>query len=150
MREGEKGCEEMIVNATKTQTNTTDRTEVFYDGDCPLCRREIALIERRDHDQRLQFVDIAAREFKAENYNVQQDDLMAELHARRPNGEWARGVDAFREMYAAIGWRTAVRISRLPLIRPMLDVAYRIFARNRLWLTGRRRRCDSTCDRNVD
>ena len=35
--------------------------EVFYDGDCPLCMREIRMLTRKDRAARIQFTDIAAR-----------------------------------------------------------------------------------------
>lgn len=33
--------------------------EVFYDGACPLCMREIRMLQGRDRRQRIRFVDIA-------------------------------------------------------------------------------------------
>ncbi|MEZ6044946.1 MAG: DCC1-like thiol-disulfide oxidoreductase family protein [Planctomycetaceae bacterium] len=34
--------------------------DVFFDGECPLCRREIEMIRSRDKSGKLGFVDIAA------------------------------------------------------------------------------------------
>jgi predicted DCC family thiol-disulfide oxidoreductase YuxK len=62
---------------------------------------------------------------------------MSEIHGRLPDGTWVRGVEVFRELYAAIGWTPVVWISRLPLISGLLDRAYRLFARNRLRWTRR-------------
>lgn len=111
--------------------------EVFYDGGCPLCRREIAMLKRRDRGDRLKLVDIDNPTFRAEEVGKSRDELMARLHARLPSGEWIDGVEVFRRMYAAAGFGTLVRLSRAPLISPLLDVCYHIFARNRLRLTGR-------------
>ena len=33
--------------------------EVFYDGACPLCLREIFMLRRREHRGRIRFTDIA-------------------------------------------------------------------------------------------
>ena len=41
------------------------RVQVFYDGDCPLCAKEIALLRRLDRRQRVWFTDIAGPEFDA-------------------------------------------------------------------------------------
>ena len=73
---------------------------------------------------------------------------MSEIHGRLPDGTWVRGVEVFRELYAAIGWTSVVWISRLPMISGLLDRAYRLFARNRLRWTRRRVPGSATC--NVD
>jgi predicted DCC family thiol-disulfide oxidoreductase YuxK len=39
--------------------------EVFYDGACPLCLREINLLRRRDRKHAIRFTDIAAVGFDA-------------------------------------------------------------------------------------
>lgn len=111
--------------------------EVFYDGDCPLCRREIGMLRRRDRRQRIRFTNIAASEFRASDFGVSWDDLMSGIHGRLPDGTWIRGVEVFRKLYAAIGWTPVVWISRLPIIAGLLDRAYRLFARNRLRWTRR-------------
>ena len=111
--------------------------EVLYDGDCPLCDREVKMLRRLDRKQRIRFTNIAAAEFEAGDYGLTQDELMAEIHARLPDGAWIRGVEVFRRIYSALGWGTVVRLTRLPVVSNLLDGAYRLFARNRLRLTGR-------------
>ena len=111
--------------------------EVFYDGDCPLCMREIAMLQRRDRAGRIRFTDIAAAEFDAHRFGKSWDELMARIHGRLPDGTWIEGVEVFRRLYAAVGFRRLAALSRLPLVRHALDWGYRLFARNRLRLTGR-------------
>ncbi len=116
--------------------------EVFFDGDCPLCRREISLLRRLDRAERIRFTDIAAVSFDPDELGLTltRDQLMARIHGRRlPSGELVEGVDVFRELYSAIGWNGVVAATKLPGIRSLLDVSYRVFARNRLRWTGR---CD--------
>lgn len=111
--------------------------QVFYDGDCPLCVREIGLIRRFDRKNRILFTDIAGEDFKAKDWDKSYDELMAEIHGRLPSGEWITGVEVFRQLYTAIGLRWVAALTRLPLISHILDFGYRVFARNRLRLTGR-------------
>ncbi len=111
--------------------------EVFYDGDCPLCMREINMLRRKDKSGKIAFTDIAAAEFEAEKYGKTGEQLMSEIHARIPGGEWITGVEVFRRLYSAIGFSALVWPTRLPVVRQMLDVGYRMFAKNRLRLTGR-------------
>lgn len=111
--------------------------EVFYDGGCPLCSREIDMIRSRDHARLIRFTDIDAPNFDAWSVGKTQDELMAQLHGRLPDGTWIKGLETFRRIYAAIGFCRTVKISRWPIVAQILDVGYWIFARYRLPLTGR-------------
>jgi len=118
--------------------------EVFFDGACPLCAREIALLRKLDHRGRIRFTDIAAGDFDPHAWGVEMATLMAGIHGRLPGGELVTGVEVFRRLYAAVGFERSVAFSRLPLIAPLLDAAYAVFAKNRLRLTGR---CnENACD----
>lgn len=117
--------------------------QVFFDGDCPLCVREIGLLRRLDRGGgRIGFVDIADPAFDAAEHGLDGRDLMAEIHALLPSGEVITGVEVFRRLYAAVGFKALTRLSRLPVLSQALDASYRLFARNRLRLTGR---CDGSC-----
>ena len=113
------------------------RVEVFFDGDCPLCAREIAMLERLDRRDALRFEDIAAPDFDAGRYGTDFDTLMARIHAVLPSGELVRDVEVFRRAYAAVGLGWLVAPTRWPILGPLSDLAYRIFAKQRLRLTGR-------------
>ncbi len=123
---------------------TAWQIEVFFDGACPLCRREVAWLRRRDRRGRIRFTDIAAPDFRADEYGIPWDEFMGQIHARLPDGSWVRGVEVFRRLYAAVGLGALVWPTRLPFVSSLLDVAYRVFARNRTRWTGR---CapDGTC-----
>jgi predicted DCC family thiol-disulfide oxidoreductase YuxK len=116
--------------------------EMFFDGDCPLCMRETRFLQKFDRGQRIRFTDIADPEFDPSSVGKTQGDLMAEIHGRLPDGSWVTGVEVFRRLYASIGLGPLVLLTRLPLIKQLMNVGYRWFARNRLRLTGR---CDGTC-----
>ena len=116
--------------------------EVFHDGDCPICTREIHWMRKRDVDGRIRFTDIAEPSFDPSSYDRNQEDFISEIQGRLPPGEWLEGVEVFRQLYTAIGFGAAVQLTRLPLIANGLDWGYRIFARNRLRLTGR---CGESC-----
>ncbi len=114
--------------------------EVLYDGDCPLCVREIRMLQRWDRKRgRIRFTDIAAPGFDASAIGITHEQLMAEIHGRLPDGTWVTGVEVFRRLYAAVGLGAPVAVTRLPGVSHALEAGYRVFARNRLRLTGR---CD--------
>lgn len=113
--------------------------EVFFDGDCPLCRREINFLTRRDKEGRILSTDIAAPGFDASAFGMTHDDFMKEIRGRLPGGEFISGVEVFRRLYTAVGFGWVIKATRWPGISWCLDRAYSLFARNRLKLTGR---CD--------
>ena len=110
---------------------------LFFDGACPLCRREIEVIQRFPRSSRVEFTDIAAPSFRARDHGLSFGDLMSEIHAQLPDGRFVTGVEAFRRLYSTIGFSWVVWITRVPPISSLLEMAYRLFARNRLRWTGR-------------
>lgn len=113
------------------------RVRVYYDGECPLCMREIAMLQRKDRHGHIDFQDIASPYFDADAAGKTFDELMERIHGQLPDGTWIEGVEVFRQLYAAIGLGAVVAATKIPGIRQTLDWGYRRFAQNRLRLTGR-------------
>lgn len=111
--------------------------EVFYDGDCPLCLREINMLRRKDSKRKIRFTNIADPSFHSLNVGKSYDELMQRIHGRLPDGTWIEGVEVFRRLYTAVGFGPLVAVTRLPIISQIMDLGYVLFARNRLRLTGR-------------
>jgi predicted DCC family thiol-disulfide oxidoreductase YuxK len=111
--------------------------EVFYDGACPLCTREIEMLRRKDHAHHIRFTDIAAQGFDSAAIGVPWPRLMDRIHGRLPDGTLIEGVEVFRRLYAAVGFGPLVAATRLPVVSQLLDLSYRVFAKNRLKFTGR-------------
>jgi len=108
-----------------TQHEGNWEVEVFYDGECPLCMREMRLLMRRDRRARILFTNIAAPGFDPATTGRTWSELMEKIHGRLPNGEMIEGVEVFRRLYAAIGLRWAVerypRAGRLAAARPRVS-----------------------------
>jgi len=113
--------------------------EVFYDGDCPLCLREIRLLQRLDRRrERIRFTDITAPDFAAEaQTGLSLEQLMSQIYGRMPDGSLVVGMEVFRQLYGAVGLGFLLAPTGWPVVKPMFDGLYAIFARNRLRLTGR-------------
>ncbi len=111
--------------------------EVFFDGGCPLCLREINMLRRWDRQKRIRFTDIDVAEFSAEALGKTYEDLMARIQGRLPDGTWIEGIEVFRRLYSVVGFGPVVWVTRLPVISQLMDIGYHVFARNRLRLTGR-------------
>lgn len=127
-------------NTVQTNTvQTNESVEVFFDGGCPLCQREIGLLRRWDRKQKIRFTDISAPDFDAAAVGKTHAELMDQIYGRLPDGQFIRGVEVFRRLYSAVGFGPLVLLTRLPIISQLLDAGYYVFAKNRLRLTGR---CD--------
>ena len=118
--------------------------EVFYDGKCPLCRREIEMIRRKDKHSRLRLTDIAAEEFEPTDVPLQE--LMEVIHGRNPDESYVKGIEVFRQIYSRIGFEFLVKLSKLPLVGKLLDWAYHLFAKVRYRSAMQRMsRCGDLC-----
>ncbi len=101
---------------------------VWYDGDCPLCRREIALMRRLDRARRIDFIDVAQGDAACP---LDRADLLARFHALE-DGQLRSGAAAFAAMWRAIPLlRPFGEAARLPLLERLLERAYVRFLRIR-------------------
>jgi len=86
----------MSIQAHVSAENTnTARPTVFYDGDCPLCRREISHYRRVDRANKLHWVDAVNEPESLGEHSLSLEQAMTELHVLDAAGRWQRGVDAF-------------------------------------------------------
>lgn len=91
-----------------------DKMTVWFDGGCPLCRREIALMRRLDRNRAISFVDVTGG---GDGCPVYPREFLLRFHAME-NGRLVSGAEAFAAMWRAI-----------PVLRPL-----GLFARNRIVL----------------
>lgn len=101
---------------------------VLYDGLCPVCMREIRFLRRFDRRDGLNAVDIAAPGFDPSRYGLSLAECVGSLRGIGPNGERLDGMDTIRAMYAAAGLGALMAWTRAPLVAPICDAAYRLFA----------------------
>jgi len=108
---------------------------LYYDGDCPLCAREIQLLRKRASAERLSLVDISQGDFQAETTGYSKETLQNRLHARFADGEWVTGLDATLWSWRAAGLDRWAAPLTWPALRPVLELGYRLFCRLRPHLT---------------
>ncbi|WP_443218115.1 thiol-disulfide oxidoreductase DCC family protein [Pseudomonas sp. MIL19] len=108
---------------------------LYYDGDCPLCAREIQLLRKRASAERLSLVDISREDFQAETTGYSKEILQNRLHARFADGEWVTGLDATLWSWRAAGLDRWAAPLTWPALRPVLELGYRLFCRLRPHLT---------------
>lgn len=81
------------------------KVTVWFDGACPLCTREIALMRRLDRGRAIVFVDVQGG--TGESCPIDRAALLARFHAEE-DGRLLSGAAAFAAMWRAI-----------PLLRPL-------------------------------
>lgn len=122
-------------------TPPTDSWQIklLYDGDCPLCLREVNFLRKKDAGRGLvAFVDIADDAYTpAEHGGVSFEAAMGRIHAVLRNGEVIQNVEVFRRVYDILGLGWVYAPTAWPLIGPLVDRAYDLWADWRLKLTGR-------------
>ncbi|XP_051948082.1 uncharacterized protein LOC127619267 [Xyrauchen texanus] len=122
------------------QRGSSENIRVLYDGECPICVKEIRFLQflQRNRADKVHFVDISLPEYDGNKYEcVSYEMAMDEMTVIDKNNKIHRGVPAFTVMYSAVGLDWLGWFISLPLIRPLMDRAYDVFARNRLKWTGR-------------
>ena len=83
---------------------------VWFDGGCPLCRREISLMRRLDRRGAIQFVDVATDQSSCP---IDPRALLQRFHAQEHDGPLLSGAAAFAAMWRAV-----------PLLRPLGIMAH--------------------------
>ncbi len=99
---------------------------VYYDGSCPLCRREIGFCRRRAKAGTIEWVDVSAPAELGDGLSC--STAMARFHVRETSGRLHSGGIAFATLWRHIpGWRWLGYVGTLPPLSWLLEVGYRAF-----------------------
>jgi predicted DCC family thiol-disulfide oxidoreductase YuxK len=113
------------------------RVTVWFDGACPVCIREIALMRRLDRNQAIDFIDASRPETTCP---INRADALARFHAQQ-DGTLYSGAAAFAAMWRVIPLLRPLGLAaRNPVVLALLERAYRAFLKIRPALLGRFRR----------
>ncbi len=117
----------------------TWQLELLYDGECPLCVREVNFLQRKDAERGLvSFVDIAEDSYNPQEHGgIDFETAMGVIHAILPDGTVVKNVEVFRRTYQILGMGWIYAITQVPAIEYLANLLYSIWANLRLVLTGR-------------
>lgn len=102
---------------------------VWFDGACPLCKREIAYIRRLDRRGAIWFEDVS---LPGSACPIDRGALLARFHAQAAGGPIVSGAAAFAAMWCAIpALRLLGELARTPVLLWAFERLYRIFLRVR-------------------
>lgn len=131
------------------QFNQSTELTIYYDGLCPLCKNEMRQIKKRDKLNQIALVDINQIDFESRYPHINRSKANDILHAEDREGRIHLGLDVTHLAWSIVGCGKLVGLLRKPLVRPVADKAYLIFAKHRynisLLLTGKRRLKHSEC-----
>ena len=117
------------MNQSRLEGEDKPRVTVWFDGDCPLCRAEIALYQRLDQKAgRIAFVDLTGDG----TCPLSRADMLARFHAQEAGGTLISGAKAFAAMWKQVTpFQPLGYLAQLPLILPFLDWLYGQFLKVR-------------------
>jgi predicted DCC family thiol-disulfide oxidoreductase YuxK len=118
---------------------TTPELILLYDGACPLCRREVEILRRRDGGRgAIRFVDIDDPLYEPAAFQgISYREAMGRVHGITADARVLRDLAVFQEAYRLVGLGWIYAPIDWPVIAPLAQVVYRLWARLRLRLTGR-------------
>lgn len=103
---------------------------VLFDADCGFCSRCAMALERLDVHRRLWLLPLQSA--APDHGTPGHEELLNALHVRDGEGRWVRGGAACLRIAAAIpALRPLAVAGRLPVLRALVEPAYRLVARNR-------------------
>ena len=111
--------------------------KVWYDSDCPLCVREIRLMQKLDKRGAIEFIDL----YGAEGCPIDRAELVKRFHAQESGRPVVSGAAAFAAMWRAIpSLKPLGQLARFRPVLWLLEGAYRVFllVRPRLQRAARR------------
>lgn len=115
---------------------------VVYDGDCTVCNRAANAIRDRDRDARFELVPYQNEGVRARFPDIPPEDFEAAIQLIGEDGVRWQGAAALEKILRILPkGRRIAWLFRIPLIRPIAEVFYRWFARNR-----HRFRCGEHCE----
>ena len=110
-----------------TKPSNTTKDTLFYDGQCPLCSKEISWLQKHQSGQ-LALQDIHTCTNSSTDTKA---DMLQNLHLQKSNGEWLIGLDATVQAWSHTPYDFLVAPLRWYAIKPIADKAYQYWATRR-------------------
>ena len=120
-------------------TVSKPKVTCFHDGECPICAIEINAMKKLDKTGNVKWVDIAQDKTALATAGLTYQQAMERMYVIDENQQLQSGVLGFLQLWKQLPYyrRIAPIIENIPLLLPVMEFFYVIFARYRLPLTGR-------------
>lgn len=100
-------------------STTEKKNRVYWDDACYVCSFEVNLLRKHNPNCDIDFVKISELPDQA----PYMQEMIGEFKGQRTSGP-----DTIRFIYDELGFHKLVNFSRLPVIKQLFDLGYRIFA----------------------
>lgn len=108
-----------------------EKLQVFFDGACPMCRKEISVYQKADTTNVIDWVDVSDSSAQV-SLPLARQTLLARFHVQRPNGELVSGARGFIALWRQLPkWRWLGLICSTPGLPSILELSYRGFLKIR-------------------
>ncbi len=108
--------------------------QVFFDGQCVVCSKEIQHYQKNPRSHLIDWIDISEPTFKAEAHGLDPDRVHARFHAKE-NSQIFEGVDAFQKIWKVLGiFKPLNWAAESMAIRPLMNIGYDLFVKARPYL----------------
>ena len=116
----------------------TAKLTIFFDGGCPLCKREVDFLQSRNQMESLRFIDINSSDFSLDLQNgITYRQAMERIHALKSDGSVIKDIKVFQEAYDLIGLGWIYAPTRFPVFDKFFESIYKLWAKYRLKITFR-------------
>ena len=113
------------MSTSLTHTESPADLTVFYDGACPLCRREIAIYRSLDGAETIDWVNVAQCNDNTFPSNMSREDLLGRFHIQMADQSVKSGAEAFVEIWHHLpAFRFLSKIAHIPGAIPVIEFAY--------------------------
>jgi predicted DCC family thiol-disulfide oxidoreductase YuxK len=114
------------------QSSEPSENTLIYDGECRLCVTAKEGIERLGGDRAVRFVPYQSEEAAGRLGADYKPGRPAVAFLIEPNGRILHGLDAFLPLLPGLpGGRFLLSLLRIPVLRPLAYLIYRLIARYR-------------------
>jgi predicted DCC family thiol-disulfide oxidoreductase YuxK len=120
------------------------KISVFYDGNCLVCDTEINYYRKQKNNDLINWVNISDHNFNPFQYGIENLPFKQRLYAKKDNDLYD-GIDTFLLIWETLQiWSFMVKISKIKLIRKVMDIGYYFFTIIRPYLP-KRHKCTDAC-----
>ena len=123
----------------KNNSTVAPKATVYHDGECPLCNKEVAMMQKIDVAKAIKWVDISKDKQALVDAGISYQQAMDRIHVADQSQQMITGVAGFITVWQHLPYyrRLVPIIKHTPFLLPLMERVYTFFTKYRLRLTKR-------------